>query len=115
MRRSVALEILFAMSVRLSVSVIDLWQCISMQLFWRSCLIVLRKYVVSLRRAENVRSEVVIYYFSKSFGIEKGEGRGVEPPQILVWGLQLPLPPRLRRLCSNPFGHSVNVLFVTFL
>ena len=56
LRWSFAEENVFAMSVRLSMSVIDLWQ-----LFRRSCLIVLRKYVFSLRRAENVRSEVVSY------------------------------------------------------
>ena len=64
-----------------SVSVIDLWQCISRQLFRPSCFMVLLSQFLSRLRAENVRSKVayvkgiVKFIFKRVFWEPKGVGR----------------------------------------
>ena len=73
-----------------SVFVIDLWRCISRQLFRRSCFIVLLRWFLSPLRAENVRSEV-----ADNTDIVKYIGKCVFRHQNVAGGgsYVVPLPP----------------------
>ena len=90
-RRRSVLKRDFAIFTVSSVSVIDLWQCISRQLFRPSCFMVLLSQFLSRLRAENVRSKVayvkgiVKFIFKRVFWEPKGVGRS--SPNFL------PLPP----------------------
>ena len=98
-RRRSVLKRDFAIFTVSSVSVIDLWQCISRQLFRPSCFMVLLSQFLSRLRAENVRSKVayvkgiVKFIFKRVFWEPKGVGRS--SPNFLP----LPPSPLLRRLC----------------
>ena len=80
-RRRSVLRRDFAIFTVSSVSVIDLWQCISRQLFRPSCFMVLLSQFLSRLRAENVRSKVayvkgiVKFIFKRVFWEPKGVGR----------------------------------------
>ena len=90
-RRRSVLKRDFAIFTVSSVSVMDLWQCISRQLFRLSCFMVLLSQFLSRLRAENVRSKVayvkgiVKFIFKRVFWEPKGVGRS--SPNFL------PLPP----------------------
>ena len=101
-RRRSVLKRDFAIFTVSSVSVIDLWQCISRQLFRPSCFMVLLSQFLSRLRAENVRSKVayvkgiVKFIFKRVFWEPKGVGRS--SPNFLPLPPP-PTPPLLRRLC----------------
>ena len=68
---SLAQANLFATLAVYSVPVVNLWQCISRQLFRQSCFMVLLRQFLSSLRAENVLSEVadvtgIVKYICKS-------------------------------------------------
>ena len=87
----------FAIFTVSSVSVIDLWQCISRQLFRPSCFMVLLSQFLSRLRAENVRSKVayvkgiVKFIFKRVFWEPKGVGRS--SPNFLPLPTSPPPPP----------------------
>ena len=91
---SLAQANLFATLAVYSVPVVNLWQCISRQLFRQSCFMVLLRQFLSSLRAENVLSEVadvtgIVKYICKS--ICKSSAR----PNFCLrgGGLWIPLPP----------------------
>ena len=104
-RRRSVLKRDFAIFTVSSVSVIDLWQCISRQLFRPSCFMVLLSQFLSRLRAENVRSKVayvkgiVKFIFKRVFWEPKGVGRS--SPNFL------PLPPP-----PPPPPHATPPMFV---
>ena len=86
---SLAQANLFATLAVYSVPVVNLWQCISRQLFRQSCFMVLLRQFLSSLRAENVLSEVadvtgIVKYICKSSAC---------PNFCLRGGLWIPLPP----------------------
>ena len=104
LRCSLAQANLFAIFMVASVSVIDLWQCISRQLFRRSCFMVLLRY----------SSWVVWGQKMCALKSPMSHVSSIIPLQVFfgtkTWGLCPPAPPPMASMEKNTM-HSTNVLF----